>query len=58
MNLNDLHTKVCCLVGEHPQHKDELINLYQMAVEEVQMGESETNECELAYRDMIEVIGK
>jgi len=40
------------LMANHPEHKEELMELYQLAVDEIEEGGSEAHECELAISDM------
>lgn len=52
MNLDRLKQMTLQLVANHPEHKEQLMELYQLAVDEIEEGSSETHECELAISDM------
>jgi hypothetical protein len=52
MNLIDLKKYAEDASSKHPQHDDEIRDLFFLAASEVESGESETNECELAYSDI------
>ena len=56
MTLKELsiHTKE--LTIKHPNLKQELIEFYILACDEVEEGGSETHECELAISDMEQLI--
>lgn len=52
MTLTELSTRTKELTIKHPNLKQELIELYILACDEVEEGGSETHECELAISDM------
>jgi len=52
MNLERLRMMTNQLMANHPEHKEQLEELYQLAVDEVEEGGSEHHECNLALEDM------
>jgi hypothetical protein len=56
MNLEQLKKMTVQLIQSHPSLKDELVELYQLAVDETDEGGSEMHECHLAYNDMMELV--
>lgn len=52
MNLERLKELTKQLIADYPQHTEELVDLYQLAVDEIDEGGSEAHECELAFSDM------
>ena len=52
MNLDRLKQMTMQLMANHPKHKEELMELYQLAVDEIEGGGSENHECGLAISDM------
>ena len=55
-NLKDLKREVLRLIDMYPKKADELREYYYLAVSEVEGGESESNECSLAWRDMSQLV--
>ena len=56
MTLPDLKKYAEGVSKQYPQLDDEVRDLYFLAVTEVEDGESEANECELAISDIDELI--
>lgn len=56
MTLTELSTRTKALTIKYPVLKQELIELYILACDEVEEGGSETHECELAISDMEQLI--
>ncbi|MDA9262861.1 hypothetical protein OAC86_00835 [bacterium] len=56
MTLTELSTRTKALTIKYPVLKQELIELYILACDEVEEGGSETHECELAIADMDQLI--
>ena len=56
MRASDLRNETVLLIHKHPEHKQTLIDFYQLALSEIDEGGSEMHECELAYNDMLEVV--
>ena len=57
-DLKGLKTEVLRLIDKYPKKGDELRGLYHLAVSEIESGESESHECGLAWRDMLELVGE
>ena len=45
-------------IDMYPKQGDELRDLYHLAVSEIEGGGSESHECSLAWRDMLELVGE
>jgi hypothetical protein len=58
MTLSDLKEYAEGVSKQYPQLDDEVRDLYFLAVTEVEDGESETNECELAIGSIDELIAE
>ena len=58
MTLKELASKTKELIHEHPSSKEELLELYYLAVSEVEEGGSENHKCELALNSMYELINE
>lgn len=56
MTLKELSIYTKELTVKYPQHKQELIEFYILACDEVEEGGSEAHECELAVSDMDSLI--
>jgi hypothetical protein len=55
-NLQNLKSLVTNTIKDYPQLKDEVTELYYLAVSEIEEGGSESHECDLAERDILELI--
>lgn len=58
MNLQQLRTYCKEMIDKHPHLTDEIRDFFSLAVSEIKGGESELNECHLAYEDINELINK
>ena len=58
MTLSNLKTYAEGISKQYPQLDDEVRDLYFLAVTEVEDGESENNECELAISSIKELISE
>ena len=58
IGLRELRLEVLRLIDMYPKKGDELRDLYHLAVSEIEEGGSESNECSLAWRDMLELVGE
>jgi hypothetical protein len=56
MNLVELKKVAVQLIEKYPTLKTEIIELYQLAVDEVEEGGSEMHESHLSYQDMMELV--
>jgi hypothetical protein len=56
MTRQELYTKAAGLILENPDLKEQISDFYYLALDEIEDGESETHECELAYNDIMELI--
>lgn len=52
MTLRELKTYAEDMSNRYPDHSDQIRDLYFLACDEVESGESEANECELAVSDI------
>ena len=58
MTLRQLYEYCAETSKAHPEHSDEIYSFYDLAKMEVEDGESEANECELAFSDIEELINE
>jgi hypothetical protein len=56
MTLSELKSFTIDLIKQYPQHKGQLTEYYYLAESEVEEGGSIQHECELAERDMIDLV--
>ena len=56
MTIEELKAYIREKGKEHPSLRTELVELYELAVGEIDTGGSEQHECELAYNDIEELI--
>jgi len=52
MQLSELKTYAEGMSVKHAHLEDDIRDFYFLAIQEVESGESETNECELAFNDI------
>lgn len=58
MTLRDLYQFCAETAEQHPEHYNAIHSFYDLAEMEVQDGEDEENECELAYSEINQLIGE
>jgi len=56
MTLQELKTYAENMSVKYPEHDEQIRELYFLAVTEVEGGESEAHECELAISDIDELV--
>lgn len=56
MELEKLLVQMNRLISEHPQHKEEIEELYWLCIDEIEEGGSPRHECELAWNDMLDIV--
>jgi hypothetical protein len=56
MNISQLKQFAINSIKENPNLKDQIVSLYQLALDEVEEGGSEEHECQLAERDILDLI--
>lgn len=56
MTLQELKTYAESMSVKYPEHGEQIRDLYFLAVTEVEDGESEAHECELAISDIDELV--
>jgi hypothetical protein len=56
MALSELKALTIDLIKQYPQHKGQLTEYYYLAESEIEEGGSVEHECELAQRDMMELV--
>jgi hypothetical protein len=54
--LKELRTEALRLIDQYPAKSDEIRGYYQLALDEIEEGGSESHECSLAYRDMLDCL--
>ena len=57
-DLKGLKVEVLRLIDKYPKKANELRDLYYLAGDEIESGGSESHECSLAWRDMLELVGE
>ena len=56
--IKELRVEVLRLIDQYPQKSDEIRGYYQLALDEIEEGGSESNECSLAYSDMLSCLNE
>ena len=56
MNIKELEELTDSLIKNYPEFKEDFLDLYQYALDEIEEGGSETHECELSYNSMMEIV--
>lgn len=56
MNIQTLKAEATRIIKEIPSLKDEVIDLFELAMTEIEEGGSESHECQLAINDMEELV--
>lgn len=54
--VKELKQFVIETINKYPQHKREIVDLYQLCLDEIQEGGSPQHECELCRNDIEELI--
>ena len=57
-SLMELKVGVLRLIDKYPKQANELRDLYYLAGDEIESGGSESHECSLAWRDMLDLVGE
>jgi hypothetical protein len=58
MGIKELKETTLKLIDKYPKHTEDLREYYFFALSEIEEGGSETHECDLVYRDMLELVGE
>jgi hypothetical protein len=58
MNIKQLKEHAQGIIQNHPILKDEVIELFELAMTEIEEGGSESHECQLAINDMDELVNE
>ena len=58
MNITQLKEHAKGIIANHPELKDEVIDLFELAMTEIEEGGSESHECQLAINDMDELVNE
>lgn len=56
MNIQTLKAEASRIIKEIPDLKDEVIDLFELAMTEIEEGGSESHECQLAINEMEELV--
>lgn len=56
MNIQTLKAEATRIIKEVPDLKDEVIDLFELAMTEIEEGGSESHECQLAINEMEELV--
>jgi len=58
MNIQTLKEHARGIIQNHPILKDEVVELFELAMSEIEEGGSESHECQLAINDMDELVNE
>jgi len=58
MNIKQLKEHAQWIIQNHPILKDEVVELFELAMSEIEEGGSESHECQLAINDMDELVNE
>ena len=58
MNKKELRVEALRLIDQYPNKTEEIRGLYSLAFSEIEEGGSESNECSLAWRDMLDCVNE
>ena len=58
MNIKQLKEHSQGIIQNHPILKDEVVELFELAMTEIEEGGSESHECQLAINDMDELVNE
>jgi hypothetical protein len=58
MNIKQLKEHAQGIIQNHPILKDEVVELFELAMSEIEEGGSESHECQLAINDMDELVNE
>ena len=58
MNIKQLKEHAQGIIQNHPILKDEVVELFELAMTEIEEGGSESHECQLAINDMDELVNE
>lgn len=56
MNIQTLKAEATRIIKDWPSLKNEVIDLFELAMTEIEEGGSESHECQLAINDMEELV--
>jgi hypothetical protein len=56
MDLANLRFRAQQIIKDHPHLRDEVVDLFELAISEIEEGGSEVMECERALSDMEELV--
>lgn len=58
MDIKELRKEALRLIDAYPNKSEDIRSYYQLALDEIEEGGSEENECYHAYRDMLDCINE
>ena len=56
MTSQELYRETTKFIMENPEIKEQISDFYYLALDEIQDGQSETHECNMAYNDMLQLV--
>jgi len=56
MTSQELYRETTKFILENPEIKEQISDFYYLALDEIQDGQSETHECNMAYNDMLQLV--
>jgi hypothetical protein len=56
MTSQELYRETTKFILENPKIREQISDFYYLALDEIQDGQSETHECNMAYNDMLQLV--
>lgn len=56
MIRQELYREAAKFILENPEIKEQISDFYYLALDEIEDGQSEMHECNMAYNDMLELV--
>jgi hypothetical protein len=56
MTSQELYRETTKFILENPEIREQISDFYYLALDEIQDGQSETHECNMAYNDMLQLV--
>lgn len=56
MKIKQLEELTGSLIKNYPEYKEDFLDLYQYALDEIEEGGSEMHECQLSYNSMLDLL--
>jgi hypothetical protein len=56
MTRQELYRETTKMILENPEIREQISDFYYLAIDEIEDGQSETHECNMAYNDMLQLV--